>query len=236
MFFDDRLAMPGVYGGSVPSGLPRCAAGQAGPWGGARVLAQATRRSSRATYSTTTTPFHVARTFATWTTVRVGRPGTCHIGQRQRAQNFGVDTHLGHDERYDRAENSWMCRRALDTWEDGAILHDRTGVSTPTRPGARAGHVGQFFSRVATDRATHPQDGRSSSRPGLRAGARIRLPLGRIIFTEIPDLRSHAATTPTRKNASPMRDAILLRPHLPMAYAVVGESEAHAKEREAYSQ
>src|SRR6201999_1778584 len=76
MFFDDRLAMPGIYGGSVAEAVRH----------GARpvkldlsvvlgVLAQATSRIGLgATYSTTYyPPFHVARTFATLDHLSGGR-------------------------------------------------------------------------------------------------------------------------------------------------------------------
>ena len=42
------------------------------------------------------------------------------------AQNFGRDTHLGHDERYDRADEFLEAVTALwDSWEDGALVMDR---------------------------------------------------------------------------------------------------------------
>ena len=76
MFFDDRLAMPGVYGGSVAEAVLR----------GARpvkldlsvvlgVVAAATSAIGLgATYSTTYySPFHVARTFATLDHLSGGR-------------------------------------------------------------------------------------------------------------------------------------------------------------------
>ena len=109
MFFDDRLAMPGIYGGSVADAVKY----------GARpvkldlsivlgVLAQATSHIGLgATCSTTYyTPFHVARTFATLDHLSGGRAAWNVVTSvnDSEAQNFGLETHLGHDARYDRAE------------------------------------------------------------------------------------------------------------------------------------
>ena len=62
-----------------------------------------------ATYSTTYfPPFHVARTFASLDHLSGGRAAWNVVTSvnDSEAQNFGVDAHLGHDERYDRATSS----------------------------------------------------------------------------------------------------------------------------------
>ncbi|MQA17655.1 MAG: LLM class flavin-dependent oxidoreductase, partial [Pseudonocardiaceae bacterium] len=108
-FFDDRLAMPGVYGDSV---------GEAVRYGARPVkldltavlatVAAATRHLGLgATYSTTYhAPFHVARTFATLDHLSGGRAAWNVVTSvnDSEAQNFGVDEHLAHDVRYERAE------------------------------------------------------------------------------------------------------------------------------------
>ena len=153
MFFDDRLAMPGVYGGSVAEAVTY----------GARpvkldlgvvlgVLAQATSRIGLgATYSTTYyAPFHVARTFATLDHLSGGRAAWNVVTSvnDSEAQNFGVDAHLGHDERYDRADEFIDVVAGLwDTWDDDAILHDRaSGQYADPAKVHELGHVGQYFS------------------------------------------------------------------------------------------
>src|SRR6201990_3697944 len=125
MFFDDRLAMPGVYGGSVAEAVHY----------GARavkldlsivlgVLAQATSRIGLgATYSTTYyQPFHVARTFATLDHLSGGRAAWNVVTSvnDSEAQNFGLDAAMDHDRRYDRADEFLQAVTALwDSWEDG---------------------------------------------------------------------------------------------------------------------
>ena len=145
MFFDDRLAMPGIYGGSVADAVRL----------GARpvkldlsivlgLMAGATSHIGLgATYSTTYyPPFHVARTFATLDHLSGGRAAWNVVTSvnDSEAQNFGVDAHLGHDERYDRADEFLEATTGLwDTWDDDALVLDRErGVRRPRQgPPAR---------------------------------------------------------------------------------------------------
>ena len=95
MFFDDRLAMPGIYGGSVADAVRL----------GARpvkldlsivlgIVAAATERIGLgATYSTTYySPFHVARTFATLDHLSGGRAAWNIVTSvnDSEAQNYGM--------------------------------------------------------------------------------------------------------------------------------------------------
>src|SRR3954465_5456474 len=151
MFFDDRLAMPGIYAGSVDEAVRR----------GARpvkldlsivlgVVAAATRSIGLgATYSTTYySPFHVAPPFPTPDPLSGGRAAWNVVTSvnDSEAQNFGVKAHLGHDERYDRADEFLDVVAGLwDTWEDDAILHDRASgrYADPTKV-HELGHVGKY--------------------------------------------------------------------------------------------
>ena len=142
MFFDDRLAMPGIYGGSVAEAVRH----------GARpvkldlsivlgVVAGATRSIGLgATYSTTYySPFHVARTFATLDHLSGGRAAWNVVTSvnDSEAQNFGVEEHLGHDERYDRADEFLEATTGL--WDTlgrrraGARPRQTASSPTPTR-------------------------------------------------------------------------------------------------------
>src|SRR3954451_19140472 len=130
MFFDDRLAMPGIYAGSVAEAVRR----------GARpvkldlsvvlgLLAGATRSIGLGmTYSTTYyPPFHVARTFATLDHLTGGRAAWNVVTSvnDSEAQNFGFDQVLAHDARYDRADEFLEAVTALwDSWEDDALVLD----------------------------------------------------------------------------------------------------------------
>ncbi|WP_142282048.1 LLM class flavin-dependent oxidoreductase [Mycobacterium sp. IEC1808] len=242
MFFDDRLAMPGIYGSSVAEAVRY----------GARpvkldlsvvlgVLAQTTSHIGLgATYSTTYyAPFHVARTFATLDHLSRGRAAWNVVTSvnDSEAQNFGVQSHLGHDERYDRADEFLEVVSGLwDTWEDGAVLHDRSsGVYADSGKVHELGHVGQYFSARGPLTVPRTPQGRPVI---LQAGSSGR---GRefasrwadLIFTGDPGIEVARAHYRDQKDriAEAGRDPAQVR-ICPMAYAVVGESEAHAKDRE----
>jgi FMN-dependent oxidoreductase (nitrilotriacetate monooxygenase family) len=242
MFFDDRLAMPGIYGGSVAEAVLR----------GARpvkldlsivlgVIASVTRSVGLgATYSTTYySPFHVARTFATLDHLTGGRAAWNVVTSinDSEAQNFGVQEHLGHDERYDRADEFLdATTRLWDTWEDDALVLDRAeAVFADPAKVHELDYEGKWY-RVRGP-LTVPRS--PQGRPVLlQAGSSGR---GRdfaahwaeLIFTGDPDIdiaRSHYQDQKDRI-AALGRDPDTVK-MLPMVYTVVGETRAHAEERE----
>src|SRR5215510_9450828 len=153
MFFDDRLAMPGIYGGSV---------GEAVKYGARPVkldlsivlgiLAATTDHIGLgATYSTTYySPFHVARTFATLDHLTGGRAAWNVVTSvnDSEAQNYGVEHHLDHDERYDRADEFLEATVGLwDTWDDDALVLDReSGYFADPEKVRELDYEGKWFS------------------------------------------------------------------------------------------
>jgi FMN-dependent oxidoreductase (nitrilotriacetate monooxygenase family) len=242
MFFDDRLAMPGIYGGSVAEAVRR----------GARpvkldlsivlgVIAGATESIGLgATYSTTYySPFHVARTFATLDHLTCGRAAWNVVTSINdgEAQNFGVDHHLGHDERYDRADEFLEATTRLwDTWEDDALILDREGgVFADPDKVSELKFEGEWFRVRGPLTVPRSPQGRpvllqaGSSGRGRDFAARW----AELIFTGDPGIevaRSHYKDQKERIGELG-RDPDSVR-MLPMAYTVVGESHAHAEERE----
>ena len=242
MFFDDRLAMPGIYGGSVAEAVRL----------GARpvkldlsivlgIIAGVTEHIGLgATYSTTYyTPFHVARTFATLDHLSGGRAAWNVVTSvnDSEAQNYGFTEHLGHDDRYDRADEFLEATTGLwDTWEDEALILDRAaGVFADPDKVHELGHDGKWFTvrgpltvpRCPQGRPVLLQAG--SSGRGRDFAARW----AELIFTGDPDIdiaRSHYKDQKERIGAGG-RDPVTVK-MLPMAYTVVGESHAHAEERE----
>ncbi len=242
MFFDDRLAMPGIYGGSVAEAVRL----------GARpvkldlsivlgVIAGATQHIGLgATYSTTYySPFHVARTFATLDHLSGGRAAWNVVTSvnDSEAQNYGFTEHLGHDERYNRADEFLEATSALwDTWEDDALVLDRAaGYFADPSKVHELGYDGKWFSvrgpltvpRCPQGRPVLLQAG--SSGRGRDFAARW----AELIFTGDPDIdiaRSHYKDQKERI-AEGGRDPEAVK-MLPMVYTVIGESHRHAEERE----
>src|ERR1051325_9435255 len=127
-FFDDRLAMPDIYGGDHRPAVEH----------GIRVVKMdlipimtamglATRHLGiGGTYSTTYyEPFHVARTFATLDLMLEGR-GAWNVVTSlndSEAANFGSAEHAAHDLRYDRADEFMQVVLGhWRTWEPDALV------------------------------------------------------------------------------------------------------------------
>jgi FMN-dependent oxidoreductase (nitrilotriacetate monooxygenase family) len=242
MFFDDRLAMPGIYEHSVDQAVRL----------GARpvkldlsvvlgVVAGATSHIGLgATYSTTYySPFHVARTFATLDHLSGGRAAWNVVTSvnDSEARNYGFSEHLGHDERYDRADEFLEATTALwDTWEDDALVLDRTaGVFADPSKVHELGHQGRWFNVQGPLTVPRSPQGRpvllqaGSSGRGREFAARW----AELIFTGDPDIeiaRSHYKDQKERV-AVAGRDPASVK-MLPMVYTVLGETRAHAEERE----
>lgn len=242
VFFDDRLAMPGVYGDSVDDtvryGARPIKLDLTAILGG--IIGATDRIGVGATYSTTYyDPFHVARTFATLDHLSGGRAAWNVVTSvnDSEAQNFGLESHLGHDERYDRAHEFVAAVAALwDSWEDDALIMDRTSgeFADPSKV-HRVDHDGTWFSVRGPLTVPRSPQGRPAI---LQAGSsgRGREFAGRwadMIFTADPGLETARAhyreqkeqVTAAGRNADEVRI-------LPMAYVVVGETEVIAKEKE----
>ncbi|MGW5658048.1 LLM class flavin-dependent oxidoreductase [Streptomyces humi] len=243
MFFDDRLAMPAIHGDS-PADAVRY---------GARpvkldlstvlgAVAGATEHIGLgATYSTTYyQPFHVARVFATLDHLSGGRAAWNVVTSVNdaEAQNFGLDEHIGHDTRYDRAEEFIdVVTKLWDSWEDDAIVGDReSGVFADPERVHEIDHRGEYFTvrgpltvpRTPQGRPVIIQAGQSGR--GRSFAARW----ADLIFTGDPSQELAREHYRQQKEliAQEGRDADSVR-LLPMVYTIAGETEAIAREKEA---
>lgn len=242
MFFDDRLAMPGIYGGSVADAVRL----------GARpvkldlsvvlgIVAGVTRHIGLgATYSTTYySPFHVARTFATLDHLSGGRAAWNVVTSVNdgEAQNFGLDEHLDHDARYDRADEFLEATTGLwDSWDDDALVLDRAGgVFADPGKVRELNYEGDWYQVRGPLTVPRSPQGRpvllqaGSSGRGRDFAARW----AELIFTGAPNIDIARTQYKEQKDliAQQDRDPDAVK-FLPMAYTVVGESRAHAEERE----
>ena len=151
-FFDDRLSMPDMYGRdhahTVAHGI-RCVKLDAVTV--LTVMGMATERLGLgATYSTSYyEPFHVARVFATLDLMTQGRAAWNVVTSLNdgEAQNMGRDEVIGHDLRYDRADEFMeIVLGHWDAWEDDAIVQDKaTGLFARPEKVHRLDYQGRYF-------------------------------------------------------------------------------------------
>ncbi|MFN0030454.1 MAG: LLM class flavin-dependent oxidoreductase [Acidimicrobiales bacterium] len=244
LFFDDRLAMPGIYGNSVAETVrsgARCVKLDVSLT--LAMIAAATNHIGLgATYSTTYyAPFHVARLFATLDHMSGGRAAWNVVTSVNdaEAQNFGFESHLGHDERYDQADEFLEAVTGLwDTWQDGAILWDQAAriFADPTKV-RELHHKGEHYNvrgplTVPRGPQGHPvliQAG--SSGRGQAFASRW----ADVVFTNNPDFDRGLANYKLQKAqmaaAGRNPDHVKI---LPLTYLIVADTEEQARAEEQY--
>jgi FMN-dependent oxidoreductase (nitrilotriacetate monooxygenase family) len=153
VFFADRLAISDAYGRDFQVGV------QYGDQDAIRLdpvpllamMAAGTQRIGLgATRSTTYYhPYQVARTFATLDQLTEGRSAWNVVTSVNdaEAQNFGLQEHLEHDRRYDRADEFLEVTHKLwNSWETDALILDRdTGGFVDPSKVNYVNHDGEWF-------------------------------------------------------------------------------------------
>jgi FMN-dependent oxidoreductase (nitrilotriacetate monooxygenase family) len=153
------------------------------------------------------------------------------------AQNYGVQTHLDHDARYDRADEFLEATVGLwDTWEDDALVLDRaSGRFADGSKVHELDHHGTYYDVRGPLTVPRSPQGRpvllqaGSSGRGRDFAARW----AELIFTGDPGIevaRSHYKDQKDRIGEFG-RDPASVK-MLPMAYTVLGETRSQAEERE----
>ena len=240
-FFDDRLAMPDIYGNdhreTVAHGVR---AVKMDPTPILMAMASATSRLGLgATYSTTYyEPFHVARLYATLDLMTKGRVAWNIVTSLNdsEAENFGREEHLEHDLRYDRADEFMeVVMGHWDTWEDDALIVDKANdrFADPDKV-HRLDHKGRYFKSrgplpVPRSLQGSPvllqagQSGRgmafASRWADLVFAAYPNLDTGRKLYAQLKDALAEAGRDPASVKIAPA------------VKVVVGETEAQAKDR-----
>ncbi len=243
-FFDDRLAIPDIYGADHTSTVEH----------GVRALkldltpivtamGMATKHIGLgATYSTTYyEPFHVARLFATLDLMTRGRTAWNVVTSMNdsEATNFGKTEHLEHDARYDRADEFMeVVTGHWNSWDDDALIVDKqSGRFADGAKVRRLDHEGRYFrSRgpftVPRSPQGHPvliQAGQSGR------GRQFASRWAELIFAVFPNLAVG------QKQYAEMKAAIAAAgrdpAHVsiaPAVYVITGETQAMAEDKRAY--
>ena len=242
-FFDDRLGMPefqsGNFADAVANGI-RCV--KMDPVACMMPMAMATERLGLgATYSTTYyEPFHVARLFATLDLMTNGRTAWNIVTSLNstEARNMGRADVLGHDERYDQADDFLeVVLGHWDTWEDDALIVDKaSGRFAHPDKVHRLDHKGSHYTSrgpftVPRSAQGHPvliQAGQSGR------GRRFAAEWGEVIFVynqglelgrkSYADLKAQCAAT--GRDPDGMKIAMLIHP-------LVAETQAEAEDKRA---
>jgi FMN-dependent oxidoreductase (nitrilotriacetate monooxygenase family) len=237
-FFDDRLAIPDRYGNDVSATLRHgIRAAKLDPVAAALTLGLATRHLGvGVTYSTTYyEPFHVARVFATMDLLLQGRAAWNVVTSLNdsEAANFGAAGHLGHDLRYDRADEFMeVVLGHWDTWEDDAIVFDRAaGVFADPAKVTSLNHSGKFFKSrgpftVPRSPQGHPviiQAGQSGR------GREFASRWGELIFVIYPNLAvAKKQYADFKRMLTEKGRAVSIAPAV---YPVVAETQAEAEDK-----
>ncbi|MCB4770431.1 LLM class flavin-dependent oxidoreductase [Ancylobacter sp. Lp-2] len=153
IFFEDQAAIPrandllrgDTYGAAHPRAI------HFDPMMLLPALAMHTTHLGLAATSTATfnEPYNVARRFASIDFISNGRAGWNLVTSfnENEAQNFGLDAHVEHGARYERASEFIDVVTGLwDSWEDGAVLRDKEkGVYFDVAKMHFLQHEGKFF-------------------------------------------------------------------------------------------
>ncbi|GIS93083.1 MAG: hypothetical protein CM1200mP22_03200 [Dehalococcoidia bacterium] len=226
-FVDDRLAMPSRFGDSFEGAVEH----------GIRVvkldlvpiitaMGLATKHLGLgATYSTTYySPYHVARLFASLDHFTQGRSAWNVVTSLNdsEAQNFGVQEHLDHDDRYDAADEFLQATAMLwESWEDNAVLLDKhTGKFADPDKVHRVDHTGDRFQVRGPLTVPRPPQGKPVA---IQAASRnvdgVRCSMGRILFVIYPTPEScKAYRDDLRNRAESARENLLTRFALPLQF------------------
>ncbi|MFC3749574.1 LLM class flavin-dependent oxidoreductase [Paenibacillus sp. GCM10012306] len=146
VFIADALAV-----GRSRSSIGHNLGGALEPFSLLSALASVTDKIGLVATSSTTynEPFHTARKLATLDHISEGRAGWNIVttGTEAEAHNFGRETNLAHDLRYDRADEFvHVVKKLWDSWEDTALIADqRSGVYTDLDQVREIDHKGNWF-------------------------------------------------------------------------------------------
>ncbi|MCH9673953.1 MAG: LLM class flavin-dependent oxidoreductase [Gammaproteobacteria bacterium] len=242
-FFDDRLAMPDMFGGdhghTVQNGI-RCV--KMDPIACLMTMAGASKNLGLgATYSTTYyEPFHVARVFQTVDLMTKGRAGWNVVTSvnDNEALNMGRTGAMDHDTRYDRADEFMeVVLGHWDSWDDDAIVADKENnvYAHPDRV-RRIDYKGEFLSsRGPFTVPRSPQGHPVVIQAGMSGrGQRFAARWGELLFVAYHSLEAGMAGYKAQKDAAAAvgRDPDTMK-ICSLFYPMVAATKAEAEDKKA---
>jgi FMN-dependent oxidoreductase (nitrilotriacetate monooxygenase family) len=163
MMLEDSSVVPDIYGGSLQHSLRRGTV-RHDPMPLVPLLAAATSRLGIIATASTTfyPPFLAARLFNTLDHLSDGRVGINLVtsSPHAAAQNYGLDSHIEHDLRYEMADEWMQVVNALwESWEPGSlVLDEATGTFADHNKVHHINFEGRFFkSRGPLNTVPSPQ-------------------------------------------------------------------------------
>jgi N-acetyl-S-(2-succino)cysteine monooxygenase len=240
IFFEDQAALPrsndilrgDTYGAASPRGI------HLDPSMLLPALAMVTRHLGLAATSTTTynDPYSLARKFASIDFISKGRVGWNLVTSfnESEAQNFGLDAHVDHASRYERASEFIDVVNGLwESWETGAVIRDKkSGVYFDIAKMRFLQHKGKFFTvrgPLTMDRSPQVRPvifQAGASEPGRELAART----ADVVFTLQTEMSaSRAFREDIRKRAARFgRDPDKIKV-LPGITPIVGKTDQEAR-------
>src|SRR5829696_5393656 len=183
-------------------------------------------------------PFNVARIFGSIDHISQGRAAwnVVTTSNLKAALNYGLDEHLDHELRYERANEFVDVVKGLwDCWEDGAIVADKeTGRYIDASKVRPLNHKGRFFKvqgpiNMARCPQGHPviiQAGGSPS--GLELAARTTDVVFSVVQELEPAQKAYADLKGRMAKYGRAPDEIAV---LPGVMPIIGQSDAEAREK-----
>ena len=207
-------------------------------------LSMATERIGLVCTATTSfsEPYNIARMYASLDHLSGGRVGwnvvTSGLGDVE-AQNFGLDKHYEHDDRYRRAQEFVeVVLGLMDSWDDDAFLYDRnTGQFFDPQKMRTLNHDGEYFKSRGPLNVPRPPQGHpvifqaGSSDAGRESAARFAEGVfsGYLTIDSSADHYKDIKSRMTKYGRRPDQMKVL-----PGCTVFCGTSEAEANEKEEY--
>jgi alkanesulfonate monooxygenase len=205
-------------------------------------LSQVTERIGLVATGSTTfdAPYHIARRFASLDHLSEGRAGWNIVttSNPDAALNFGLDEHMEHGERYERAREFYDVVTGLwDSWADDAFIRDvDSGIFFDPAKMHVLGHKGEFLSVRGPLNIARPVQGWPVivQAGASEAGRKLASETAEAVFTAQSDIQAgqkfYADVKGRMQTLGRSREHMKI---LPACFVVIGDTVDEAKAKRA---